>query len=273
MVAFSRSSCSNRSCSSRVKRFGGAAGFGTGIGVGVAIGAGVATATFGGSGTSMRSSVPPAAIVMSSPPLSRTIWAKMPPCFPTGLVLSAVMGKAISFESFVTSSTVVVTLAGSPRIVTFALPSNGAAMATLQNNCVAWPCSTAGRSIVSVIGGGAISIENNWLDTHTGPLPASLTAVTAVFHLRGTAFGAAFMANVVSVASGAIVAALAMPMPGGVHSGNTVIAPLNPAARFATTRRLNEPFCTTGTFGSITSMLKGAMSVTANAFFSTMCRE
>src|SRR6185437_1518536 len=147
---------------------------------------------------------------------SITTWAKMPPCLPAGLVLSALIGKAASFESLVNSTSVVATLAGRPRILTLAFPSKGVATATLQNICVFWPCSTAGRSIVSVNGGGAISIVNNWLDTHTGPLPASPTAMIAVFHLRMPALAAAFIASVVSAEVGAIDAALAIPMPGGV---------------------------------------------------------
>ena len=47
--------------------------------------------------------------------------------------------------------------------------------------------------------------------------------------------------------------------------GKTVTGPLKPSARFATTRRLNEPFCTSGTFGSITSIEYGAASPTAMA--------
>src|SRR5205823_5136964 len=144
---------------------------------------------------------------------------------------------------------------------------------TLQNSCVSLPCSTAGRSIVTVTAGGATSIANSSLDTHTRPLPASDDATIAVFHFRAAAFGAAFIASVASVASGPMVAALAMPRPGGIHSGVTVIGPLNPSARFATTFNWYDPFCTTGTFGSITSMLNGAASVTATAVLSVTCRE
>ena len=105
--AFSRSSCSNRNCSNRVRRFGGAA---AGGGVGAfastfgATGGAATGATFGGSGTSIRSSVPPVFPVISSPPLSRITWAKMPPCFPAGLALSVVIANANSFVSFVSSS-------------------------------------------------------------------------------------------------------------------------------------------------------------------------
>ena len=67
-AAFSRSSASFRSCSSRVRRFSGVIGAGVGgFGcIGLAGGVGV-VATFGGSGTSMRSCVPPVLPVMSSP--------------------------------------------------------------------------------------------------------------------------------------------------------------------------------------------------------------
>ena len=113
-AAFSRSSWSSRSCSSLVRRFGGvAAGDGVAAFASTFGAGGAAGATFGGIGTSMRSSVPPVLPVINSPPLSRTTWAKMPPCFPAGLVLSVVIGNASSFVSFVSSSSVVVTFAGS----------------------------------------------------------------------------------------------------------------------------------------------------------------
>ena len=106
---------------------------------------------------------------------------------------------------------------------------------------------------------------NNRLAVHTGPFPASATAWTAVFHFRAAAFGAAFIGSTHSVCPSGMTADPWMPSPGGVHRGNTVIGPLNPSARLATTRRLYTPFCTSGTFGSMTSIEYGALSHTATA--------
>src|SRR5262245_13911201 len=56
LVAFSRSSCSRRSCSKRVRRLAGAAlGIGAGVGV-LATAAGAGALAFGGIGTSIRNS-------------------------------------------------------------------------------------------------------------------------------------------------------------------------------------------------------------------------
>ena len=110
---------------------------------------------------------------------------------------------------------VATTFAGRPTIVAFALPSNGVFVVTLQTICVFCPCSAAERSCANTTNGGAISTVNNCDDTHNGPLLAAVvgsfgfgvgppvavaTAMNAVFHLRGAAFGAAFVYTSASVA-------------------------------------------------------------------------
>ena len=133
--------------------------------------------------------------------------------------MSVVTSNAISFVSFVSLRSGAAALAGSPSSFTCASPGNGALTVTLTNTCVFWPCSTAARSWANATSGGATSSVNSWLDTHTGPLPASDTAVTAVFHFRAAAFGAAFIGSSVSVPFSGITADPWMPMPGGVNSG------------------------------------------------------
>src|SRR5947209_14735974 len=89
LAAFSRSSCSSRSFSSRVSRFsGGLVGCSGGL-VTTVIGGGVVLG-LGGSGTSIRNSVPPVFIRIGSPFCISTTWQKMLRCCPAGLVLSTV---------------------------------------------------------------------------------------------------------------------------------------------------------------------------------------
>ena len=90
-VPFSRSSCSFRSCSNRVNRFSGGLGASAGFAAtAVGIGVGGGAFAFGGSGTSIRNSVPPALCTTGSPSFIATTWQKMFLCWPGGLVLSTV---------------------------------------------------------------------------------------------------------------------------------------------------------------------------------------
>src|SRR5262249_16591322 len=108
LPAFSRSSCSFRSCSSRLKRLGGAGGAGalpTGMGVGIG-GFGGSTFTIR---TSIRTSLPPVLEMIGSPFCVICTWQNRLRWMPGGLVLSVVILKAISFVSFVMSMSGAVT--------------------------------------------------------------------------------------------------------------------------------------------------------------------
>ena len=123
--AFSRSSCSLRSCSSRVSRFsGGLAGSGGFVGMGVGIG-GDGVSGLGGSGTSTRNSVPPTLWTTGSPSFIATTWQKMFLCCPAGVVLSTSTLNDSSFESFVICRSGAVAFGGRPSNFTVAGPSNG----------------------------------------------------------------------------------------------------------------------------------------------------
>src|SRR5262245_26632537 len=102
--------------------------------------------------------------------------------------------------------------------------------------------------------GAATSIVASCDEVHIGPLPISLTARTAVFHLRAGALGAAFIGISTSVPFAGMLTADAEPTPGGFHSATTVIGAVKPGLRFATIFSCIEPFCTSGTFGSTISM-------------------
>ena len=56
-------------------------------------------------------------------------------------------------------------------------------------------------------------------EVHSGPLPASATPRTAVFHFLTWALPAALSVSVVSVALAGMVAAEAELTPGGLNSG------------------------------------------------------
>src|SRR5579859_1485657 len=181
------------------------------------------------------------------------------------------MSKPNSFESLLISLSGTATFAGTPINLTLAFPGNGVAVVSLQNICVFLPCSTAPRSIAMATNGAATSSVNSCDDTQIGPLPASAVAIRAVFHLRICAPPFALTKNKASVWPSGIVTAFEEPTPGGLNSGYTVIAPLNGAVRVATTLIFIEPFCTSGTFGSITSILNGASSATAKAACFKVC--
>ena len=169
------------------------------------------------------------------------------------LVLSATIGKAISLESFVSSRSCDRHLRRKAVDLDLRLPLERRRHRYLAKelcglpllNC--WPLlivmvTYRRRSHVDREELASMSIPDPCRHRRPRELPS--------FHFRMPAFGAAFIGSTHSVASGGITAEPWMPSPGGVHSGNTGDRPLEALVpRFATIRRLNEPFSTSGTLG------------------------
>ena len=138
---------------------------------------------------------------------------------PAGLALSVVSLKPISFVSLVMSTSAVVTLNGRPINFTLAGPRTALSVPLYRYRSVSLPCSTAARSMLIVTNGAATSSVANCDDVHSGPLPASARAITAVFHFLIWALAAALIVNVVSVAFAGMTADVAELTPGGLNSG------------------------------------------------------
>ena len=108
-------------------------------------GAGVAAtggATFGGSGTSIRNSVPPTLWTTGSP-LAVSVTTPKILCLPAGLSFSVFTLKISSVVSLVMVSGAETVLFGRACSTTVAWPSNGVFTSTLQTTSVSWACSTA----------------------------------------------------------------------------------------------------------------------------------
>src|SRR5262249_32919985 len=151
-----------------------------------------------------------------SPLCGMYTWQNRLLCCPGGLVLSMVNLNASSLVSLVIVASGAVTFGGRPTSATFAEPVNGVVCVSLQNRSVVSPCPPAARSIVKATNGAAPSMVASCDETHIGPLPKSDVAITAVFHLRTVALGAAFIGSTVSVCPSAMTAAAAEPTPGGL---------------------------------------------------------
>ena len=219
-AAFSRSSCSSRSCSSRrqpLRRRGWRRRRPP------------ASASAAGVGLRRHRHVDPqlaaadVAATIGSPFCVTTTWQNRLPCLPAGLVLSVVILNASSFVSFVISRS------GRRHLgrqadqlhLRLALERRGRP-SPCTNSSVSLPCSTAAALHVRTPRtAAATSIVASWLDTHTGPLPASRRRGHRRLPLpRPRRSAAAFIGSTVSVAvrrDGR--RRRRMPTPGGLHSG------------------------------------------------------